>query len=675
MTEKTLTELENLRSKTNFIFALAGNCNVGKSTIFNNLTGIGVLTANFPGKTVELNLGLTRIDGIPIGIVDLPGIYSLGCFSEDQYVARQTLLEYTFDAIIFVLDATNLARNLFALLQILDLGFPVIAALNLVDEAHAKGITIDTEKMEKALGIKVVPTSAVRGDGIKKLIHEAMEMKSAGEKNHSVYRYGSDIENEIKKVTDTLHSLGMKLPYPVSYRACALLLLEKDKQFLQMIESIPQNEAVLRVLEESWRSISQSHGEDAALRIIRERHGHAGSIALDVLVRKVKRERFLDKLWRLSTDPVTGFPILIAVFVLLMAILFTCGNRLSDILIGLWSHYCSVPITAFIKLVAGETIWAKILTWGFDNGILAIVSVGIPYVLVFYLLLSFLEDTGYLNSAAFLLDRALHGIGLHGRAFMPLAAAIGCNVPAVIGTRVLGTLRERIIAIFLIVLVSCSTRTAVVVASVSRFLGWFWVFAIIMIDIALVISAGMLMNRFVRGESEGLVMEVFPLRLPDLKIVLKKTWVRFADFIYVAPPIVIAGSMALGYLYETQLIWKLSKPLSPIIEGWLGLPAFAGLTLLFGVLRKELALQFIFTLAIAQQGHSIDNLLSIMTKEQIFTFTLVNTLYLPCLATIAVIFREIGLKWTFLIMSATLFVTIFLAGIIHHLLLFTGILA
>lgn len=671
MVEKSFKEIDQLKEKTQYIVALAGNPNVGKSSIFNNLTGLGVMTANYPGKTVELNMGITRIGDISLGIIDLPGIYSLGCVSEDQYVARQTLLEYKFDAIIMVLDATNLARNLYMLLQLTDMEFPVIAALNLVDEAEKIDLRTDVKKLEELTGVKVIPTSAVRGLGIEELINEAIKPECTTGICQRRHLYGSDIEQEITKVAKSLEKAKIKFPFPLSRKACALLLLEGDTQFLDILKQSPGMEEVLAVLEDSWKTINELHGEKAPLWIIRERHGIAGSIAEKVHIKIGKKEIPENRLWRLSTNPLTGFPLLFAIFSLILIILFEGGNFISNVLAAIWSKIFSPLINSLITRIAHDSIWAAVLRWGFDDGMLASISVGIPYVLIFYLFLSFLEDTGYLNSIAFLLDSALHVLGLHGKAFIPLAAAIGCNVPAIMGTRILNSKRERIIAISLIVLTSCSARTVVIIGAVSRFLGGGWALVIFLIDIAIVVAVGFLMHRYTRGTSEGLVMEVFPLRYPHIGTVLKKSWIRFADFVWIATPIVIVGSMVLGYLYETKLIWNLARPLSPLIEGWLGLPDFAGLTLLFAVLRKELALQLLVTFAIMQQGHSIDNLLIIMTKEQIFTFTLFNTLYMPCLATIAVIYREIGLRWTLVIIGTTFLFTVIFVGIIHRIIMLT----
>ncbi|MHC9541544.1 MAG: ferrous iron transport protein B [Vulcanimicrobiota bacterium] len=675
MTGKDIKEIESLKEKTSHFIALAGNPNVGKSSIFNNLTGLGVMTANYPGKTVELNLGTTKINGSSVGIIDLPGIYSFGCISDDQFVARQTLLEWTFDTVIMVIDATNLARNLYMLLQLIDMGFPVIVALNLIDEAEKVGLRTDVEKLKEMTGVKVFATAAVRGQGIEELIRHAISPECSVGYCERNYTYGALVEKEISRISELLQKLSVKFPFPLSLRACALLLLEGDAQFMELLDSMPEREEILVELARAWRTIKDMHGEDAPLWIIRERHGIAGSIAAAVQSERVKKGRNDNLLWKLSTNPVTGFPILLGVFIVMLMILFNGGNWLAEILDKLWSRWCSPPISSLIHMVAGDSVWARVLSWGFDDGLFAAVSVGIPYVLIFYIILSILEDTGYLNSAAFLLDRALHAVGLHGKAFIPLAAAIGCNVPAVVGTRILNSKRERVIAIFLIVLIPCSARVAVIIGAVSRFIGWQWALVIFLIDIALVIGSGFLINRHAGGESEGFVMEVFPFRNPNFLTAMKKTWIRFADFVWIATPIVIGGSLLLGYLFESGHIWSLSRPLAPVFEWWLGLPPFAGLTLIFAVLRKELALQFLVTLAMAHQGHSIDNLLLIMTKEQLFTFTLFNTLYLPCLATIAVIQRELGLRWTCAILGATLAFTIIFVGLVHHFLTLTGLLS
>jgi len=304
------------------------------------------------------------------------------------------------------------------------------------------------------------------------------------------------------------------------------------------------------------------------------------------------------------------------------------------------------------------------LLWGVDAGLNAVLSVGIPYVLTFYVMLALLEDTGYLNAAAILLDRVMSKVGLTGRAAIPLVAGAGCNVPAIIGLRVLRTERERLIAGTLITLVPCSARTAVIFGAVARYLGWEAAVGLYAIVSAVILLAGWGLNRFIPGRAPDLLMEIFPFRVPEIRTVIRKTWVRVREFIGVAAPIVLAGSIVLGALYETGVIRAAAAPLAPIIEGWLGLPAVAGLTLVFAVLRKELALQLLAVLAIAQFGPGADTLRVIMTREQIFTYALVNTLYIPCIATIAVLARALGWRRAVLISAGTITLAVGLGGLV-----------
>ncbi|HUJ73217.1 MAG TPA: nucleoside recognition domain-containing protein, partial [bacterium] len=267
-----------------------------------------------------------------------------------------------------------------------------------------------------------------------------------------------------------------------------------------------------------------------------------------------------------------------------------------------------------------------------------------------------------LNSVAFLTDRLMHKFGLHGRSIIPLVAGAGCNVPAIIGTRVLTTMRERVIASTLIVLVPCSARTAVIVGALASLVGWQWGVAAFLISGLLVVGVGAGLNKVMPGESSGLVMEMFPFRMPSLHTIAIKTWYRFKDFIFVAAPIVLIGSLGLGALYETGLVWKLAGPLAPVMEGWLGLPAVAGLTLIFAVLRKELALQLLVTLALVRYGPQASNLLHFMSAPQLFVYALVNTIYIPCIATVAVLGRELGWKRAAVIVAFTITLALAVGG-------------
>lgn len=689
--------VNELRGDTEYVFALAGNPNVGKSSMFNAFTGTGVVTANYPGKTVEINVATTRLGDLNIGLVDLPGTYALGAVSEDQWVARQGILDGKPDAVIVILDATNLSRNLYMLLQLLDMGFPAVAALNLSDQARKMGIDIDDVELSKILGIPVIPTVATRGEGLDLLLAAAVataqdRCEHPDRRNERPLRYGNDIEEVVSGLAADIGDALDGETFGIGKEGLALLLLENDSQFVELVrEYRPRGdgskddgrahgdtgetsigEQLLAKVHTASEAVQTEHGEAAPLRIIRERHGLAGSIADEVQLSTHEHELLSQRLWRFTTAPLTGIPLLVGVLGFVFAFLFIVGEFLSRAFSSLWAATLSPLIRGAIYALFGQGVLAKILIWGPDAGIEASLAVGIPYVLTFYFLLAFLEDSGYLNSVAFLTDKIMHKLGLHGRSIIPLVAGAGCNVPAIIGTRVLTTKRERTIASTLIVLVPCSARTAVILGAVAGFAGWQWALGIFAIVAVLIFVVGLGLNKVLPGESTGLVMEMFPFRMPSLKSIVIKTWFRFKDFILVATPIVLGGSLLLGMLYETGWIWALAAPLSPIVEGWLGLPPVAGLTLIFGVLRKELALQLLVSMAAVQYGAKASNLLNIMNPGQLFVYALVSTIYIPCVATIAVLGKELGWKRAAAIVAFTVVLALLIGGVAHRIIVAFG---
>jgi ferrous iron transport protein B len=663
--------LQELRQDVHLTVALAGNPNVGKSSIFNRLTGMGVETANYPGKTVEVQLAETRYGDRTIGIVDLPGTYALGGISEDQWVARQALLDSRPDAVVLVLDATNLARNLYLGLQILDLGLPLIVALNVVDQAKVRGIHVESERLAEFLGSPVVPTIATRGTGLDSLMARVMDRVTRPALLPPRVRYSVDVEAAIGKLERGLASLEDR-PHALSPRAVAILLLEGDPEVGAWLASLDGAEDLLHLCDEIRAILRDLRGEDSALLLARERHGLAGLIAAEVERREARRPLTADRLWRLTTTPLTGLPLLGLVLAGIFSFLFYVGDWLSSGFSSLWTALASPVIRWPFVTLLGDGLLPRTLLWGFDAGINAALAVGIPYVLTFYLLLALLEDSGYLNAVAFLTDQIMHKMGLHGRAAIPLVAGAGCNVPAIMGTRVLGSMRERIIASTLIVLTPCSARTAVILGAVSLTAGWKAALAIYAATFALALGTGIGMHHMLPGRGTGLVMEMFPFRRPGARAILKKTWYRVYHFVVMATPIILGGSIILGGLYESGLLWSLAAPLRPIMEGWLGIPAVAGLTLVVAVLRKELALQLLITLAMVQYGPQASNLLAFMRPDQIIVYALVNTIYIPCVATIAILARELGWRRALLISTFTIALALIAGGAARGLMTFLG---
>lgn len=685
---------KELKEKTDFTIALAGNPNVGKSCIFNQLTGLNVVTANYPGKTVELNFGVTTHDSSKIGIIDLPGTYALSAVSDDQWVARKGVLEGRPDVVVVVVDASNLQRNLYLALQFLELDLPVIIVLNLIDYAAKIGIKIDYEKLSSLLGVPVIPTVAVCGEGIDELIPAITNFtKGKREEEKPKITYGQDIEEAIRTLEEAIRKSSIEVPYNLSAKALAIQLLEGDKEFIELMSKeqvkghghrfrhrggrrwgqTSENE-ILQLAASLSRQIEERHGEPVGILIARERHGLAGTIADSVQSKTVQPILFSEKLKHFTVAPKTGIPFMILVMLGVFAFIFYVGSFLSGLVNSFWVSLVSPSMEGFVHSLLGDGTISNIVLWMIDKGILAWLSVGIPYIIIFYILLSVIEDSGYLNSVAFLADNIMHKFGLHGRAIIPILTGIGCNVPAIMGTRVLTTKRERVIASALIILVPCSARTAVILGAVANFVGWQYAILIFLIELGLIAMVGWGLHRLLPGESSGLVMEMFPFRFPSASTVLKKTWFRFRDFAFVAFPIVTLGSLALGALYETQVLQAIASPIGPVIEGLLGLPAVAGVCLILGVLRKELALELLVALAIAQYGSGAQNLLNFMSPLQIFIFALVVTIYIPCVATVAVLGKELGWKNAILLMIFTIILAILVGGIAYRIILSLGVL-
>jgi ferrous iron transport protein B len=645
--------------------ALAGNPNVGKSTLFNTLTGLQADTANYPGKTVDLNLGITKYNGKTIGLIDLPGTYSLDATSDDQWVARRALVDEKPDVVLVVLDASNLQRNLYQTLQLIELGFPLVIALNLVDHAERLGIKSDCHRLSKLLGVPVIPMVASKGEGIEELLEYLTNvtpvLPAKGETS-----FGPSIDQAVGEVEEAISRTSLEEQLGLSAHALAVRLLENDAEFTQL--AIAQADSVVKTIDARRTSIESEYHEPASLAIARERHAVARQIAETVQSRSITRPLLSQRVMHYAVSPYTGVPLAFLMMAGIFIFMLNVGGLLGSATSFLWATYASPTITFVIVTVVGKGLLSRVLLWGFDAGILGALSVGIPYVLTFFLILSLLEDSGYLGCLAYLTDSVMHKFGLHGRAIIPIIMGFGCNVPAVMGTRVLETKRERLLASTLITLTPCSARTAVIIAAIGYFAGWQYAAAIFVIDLVIIGVVGALLGKMLPGKTSGLVMEMFTFRRPRLSTILKRTWFRFRAFMQMALPMIVVGSMALGALYETGWLQTLLAPVNPIMLTLLGLPAVSSICLVLGILRKELTLQLLIALAVVRYGPSASNLLLFMSPLQLFVFGLVVTLYFPCIATMTALGREVGWKSTITIVTSTIALAMFIGAVAFRVL-------
>ncbi|MEM3402773.1 MAG: ferrous iron transport protein B, partial [Candidatus Hadarchaeales archaeon] len=626
--------------------------------IFHRITGADVIVSNYPGTTVELTEAKVHHDNLLIKIIDLPGTYSLGALTEDELVARRVILEQNPDVVMNIVDASNLERSLFLTLQLLALNRPMIVVLNMYDEALKKGIRPDPKLLSKALGVPVIPTVATTGKNVHKAFELAIKVAMSRKKPGKTMRMGWDMERAIKELEANVRKIFKPTPFRLPARTVAVRLLEGDVHIIEEVAKLPNSEKVLKKAGALAREIARKHGEPAAFRIAKERHALAASISKKVTRYEKKEISRMEKLDMILTSPKTGVPILVGVFALLLLFLIYVGGWLESLLVDLWATHVSPGLSGFFKSFGAV---GEVLNIGINNGIQGILAVMLPYIFTFFVVLAILEDTGYLTRMAFVMDSLMHKIGLHGRAVVPMLGGFGCNVPAIMGTRVLATKRERVIASFLITMIPCSARTAVILGTVGAFLGLKPALVIYATILLLIFAVGWLLNRWLPGKVTGMIMEMPPLRRPTPKAVLMKTWIRMKHFVYMAIPLLLLGSLLIGALQISGVMEAIVNPLSPLTTGLLGLPAAAIIPLIYGFIRKEGALVLLVSLA------GTSNLLVFMTPLQLFVFALVTAIYIPCIATVAVLRRELGWKDAGAISAGTFLLAVLVGGLFFHL--------
>jgi ferrous iron transport protein B len=594
---------------------LVGNPNSGKSVFFNALTGMYVDVSNFPGTTVEITQA--RIgDNL---FIDTPGVYGISAFNDEERVTRDVAL--TADVIVNVVNAAHLERDLFLTLQCIDMGIPMVVAVNMLDEAVEGGLKIDLELLSHLLGVPVVGTVAVKKQGFAEL-NEAMKRPRPG-------TIGEYVSDDLNRLLDRLGTKGE-----------ALLYLEDDED------------------------VALRHGltvPGSRERIYLARRERVNDLVHHVVSEQTKGARFSTILGRMMVKPLTGIPMLLAT---LWAMYYVIGVFIAQTVVEITEEVVmqgmyEPAVEGFVtRFISAESVLGTLLVGEFGVLTMTVTYVFgllLPLVIGFYLLLSILEDSGYLPRIAALLDRAFTSIGLNGRAVIPMILGFGCVTMATITTRLLGTSRERFIAIALLAItIPCSAQLGVIVGLIAP-LGWQNIAIYMSTIVGVFLAIGWILNKVMPGKSSDLLIDLPPLRLPRAQNVLKKTGSKSYMFIVEAAPLFALGALIISLLQLSGALTAIQSAFAPLTVGWLKLPREAATAFIMGIVRRDFG---------AAGLASMD-----LTAAQTVVSMVTITLFVPCIATILVMFKERSWKEALGLWLSAFAVAFFVGGLVAQVII------
>jgi ferrous iron transport protein B len=628
--------------EASFTIALAGQPNVGKSTVFNLLTGLNQHVGNWTGKTVENKTGLFTYNKTTYSIVDLPGTYSLSANSEEELIAREFILQDHPDLVVAVVDAATLERNMYLVAELLLLPSPVLLALNMMDVAHNEGIKVEPKVLETALGIPVVPMAASHGQGIAEL-QEAIEKML---KHKTPYTPSLPVILPAHQpILDRVESMVAKYvpeEYPVDW--VALKLLEGDEQLSALMKG--------KMPEPEWKDVDALlyQHEDAVLDVAGARYQWIGRMVRAAVVEpQVSRMGLTTRLDRVLTHPVFGTVILLAMLAGVFWLTFSVGGPiqgyLGDLIAGLGDRVRGA-MTAYPRWIP------ELIAGGVFNG-LGMVLTFLPILAIFYLALGLLEDTGYMARAAYLSDRLMHMMGLHGKSFMPILLGFGCNVPAVLGTRIIESKKARIQTALMVPFVPCSARLAVIAVLAPIFFGkaaFAVTIALVGANLLILCALGLILHRFAfEDEHVAFIMELPLYHLPNFKTIGIYVWQNLVGFLKKAGSIILVASLVVWVVsyfptgeITTSWLGMFGKWLEPV-SLLLGLPWQVFIALLTSFAAKE---NTIATLAVLY-GNIGAVLPTVVSAPAAIALMAFQMLFVPCVGTIAAIRQETAsAKWT-----------------------------
>ena len=656
MTEKTYT------------VALAGQPNVGKSTIFNLLTGMNQHVGNWPGKTIEQKVGRFAHNGTTYRLVDLPGTYSLTANSMEEIIARDFIIKERPDVVIVLLDAATLERNLYLVAELLPLPAPVIVALNMMDVAEQEGYQIEPEVLEAALGVKVVPMIATKNVGTRELVTAIDEVV------HNTVEYApkrpeirSDHQQVLKEI-EALIAGHVPEPYPQDW--VALKLLEGDKELTRLMRE--------QMAEAQWEAVYEvlrAH-DDALVAVAGGRYEWIGRMVRAAVTRpKAGQIGLTERMDRWAAHPFWGLVILAAILGLAFWLTYTIGTPLQD-----WLDSAVVGGLANLmsNLLANAPPWLQGLVIDGALGGVGTVVTFLPILVIFFAILALLEDTGYMARAAYVMDRFMHLMGLHGKSFLPLFLGFGCNVPSVMGTRVIESRRARLLTIMLAPLIPCAARMTVVAFLAPAFFGrtaalvsW----GLVMLNLIVLALAGVVLNRTVfKGERAAFIMELPLYHAPNGRTIGLTVWQHGIAFLKKAGTVILVISMVVWALsvlpggdVESSFLARLGHFLEPVGR-LMGFDWRLMVALLASFVAKE---NSIATLGVLFGANGEAGLAELMagsfTAPAGLAFLAVQMLFIPCVAVVGVIRQETGSwRWTLFNVALLLAMSLLMGMLVYR---------
>lgn len=663
--------------------ALAGNPNCGKTSLFNLLTKSRQHIGNWPGVTVEKKEGTLKFKGESYKVIDLPGTYSLGAYSEDEIVARNYILKDKPDVVINVVDATNLERNLYLTTQLIEMGANVVIALNMIDQAEALNIEIDTNKLSKRLGVPIIKTSALKNRGIEELIETSIHLK----KNEKLINinYGEDIEDEIKNLSSLLETYKNKLEFPVNWTA--LKLLENDEYIKDKIKQL-NAPSIFNKLEESNKTIEKNIGFEADMSIVDKRYSFISSITEDVIKKPSEKQvTTTEKIDKIVTNKFLGIPIFALIMYCLYELTFIIGAGIQEWFGDLIAK-AGVIVSEWFSNMGAPELLVGFIDKGLFGGVGAVLSF-LPLIMVMYFLLGLLEDSGYMARAAYVMDRLMRGLGLHGKTFVSMIVSVGCNVPGIMSTRTLENKKDRMIAILINPFISCGARMPIYAVFVEAFFPTHQglvLFSLYVLGIIVALISGKIFSKTLfKGESSYFVMELPAYRMPSIKNVFLLMWEKAGAFFKKAGMIIFPMMIVLWALSVLPLGVEPNSEHS--ILGMIGsfvAPLFvlagygtwqAGVSLITGILAKESVVATMgMVYAGVEEGEALINVIQqVFTPLSAVSFLVMTLLYTPCLAALGAIKRETNsMKWTIFSAVYTFVIALVLSTLVYQVGLLLG---